>query len=45
MSTSELTEYSNSKNSGDTDAVVPLTATRYSIKALGLKTITDWYPW
>uniref|UniRef100_A0A0E0HE26 carboxypeptidase D n=1 Tax=Oryza nivara TaxID=4536 RepID=A0A0E0HE26_ORYNI len=31
--------------SGDTDAVVPLTATRYSIDALGLPTTVSWYPW
>ncbi|CAN6328825.1 unnamed protein product [Urochloa humidicola] len=31
--------------SGDTDAVIPLTSTRYSIDALGLPTITSWYPW
>ena len=31
--------------SGDTDAMVPLTATRYSIGALKLPTITNWYPW
>ncbi|WKA01123.1 hypothetical protein VitviT2T_019421 [Vitis vinifera] len=31
--------------SGDTDAVLPLTATRYSIKALKLKTITNWHAW
>ncbi|XP_062180727.1 serine carboxypeptidase 2-like [Phragmites australis] len=31
--------------SGDTDSVVPLTATRYSIDALGLSTTTNWYPW
>ncbi|XP_071722248.1 serine carboxypeptidase-like 27 [Rutidosis leptorrhynchoides] len=31
--------------SGDTDAVVPVTASRYSIDALKLKTITNWYPW
>ncbi|KAJ4893143.1 Serine carboxypeptidase-like 27 [Raphanus sativus] len=31
--------------SGDTDAVVPITATRYSIDALKLATITNWYPW
>ncbi|MFS7957727.1 putative carboxypeptidase D [Helianthus anomalus] len=31
--------------SGDTDAVVPLTATRYSIDALNLSTIANWYPW
>lgn len=31
--------------SGDTDAVVPLTATRYSIDALNLPTVVSWYPW
>ncbi|CAA7050998.1 unnamed protein product [Microthlaspi erraticum] len=31
--------------SGDTDAVVPVTATRYSIDALKLATVTNWYPW
>ncbi|CAH2054534.1 unnamed protein product [Thlaspi arvense] len=31
--------------SGDTDAVVPVTATRYSVDALKLATITNWYPW
>ncbi|KAG8067613.1 hypothetical protein GUJ93_ZPchr0005g14835 [Zizania palustris] len=31
--------------SGDTDAVMPLTATRYSIHALGLPTTVSWYPW
>ncbi|KAG1371581.1 serine carboxypeptidase-like 27 [Cocos nucifera] len=31
--------------SGDTDSVVPLTATRYSIDALNLSTIISWYPW
>ncbi|KAI3705193.1 hypothetical protein L1987_75427 [Smallanthus sonchifolius] len=31
--------------SGDTDAVVPLTATRYSIDALNLSTIASWYLW
>ncbi|KAL5711404.1 Serine carboxypeptidase-like 27 [Ranunculus cassubicifolius] len=31
--------------SGDTDAVVPLTATRYSIDALKLPTLINWYPW
>ncbi|AES62198.1 putative carboxypeptidase D [Medicago truncatula] len=31
--------------SGDTDAVIPLTATRYSIGALKLPTIMNWYPW
>ncbi|TVU18521.1 hypothetical protein EJB05_34625 [Eragrostis curvula] len=31
--------------SGDTDAVVPLTSTRYSIDALGLPTMASWYPW
>ncbi|KAJ4720821.1 Carboxypeptidase [Melia azedarach] len=31
--------------SGDADAVLPLTATRYSIGALKLKTNIDWYAW
>eukprot|EP01018_Ginkgo_biloba_P013658 Gb_00678 [translate_table: standard] len=31
--------------SGDTDAVVPLTATRYSIHALRLPTVVNWHPW
>ncbi|XP_024990476.1 serine carboxypeptidase-like 27 [Cynara cardunculus var. scolymus] len=31
--------------SGDTDAVLPLTGTRYSIKALNLKTLIDWHAW
>ncbi|XP_010908844.1 serine carboxypeptidase-like 27 [Elaeis guineensis] len=31
--------------SGDTDAVVPVTATRYSIDALELPTLRRWYPW
>ncbi|GJN35698.1 hypothetical protein PR202_gb24498 [Eleusine coracana subsp. coracana] len=31
--------------SGDTDQIIPLTATRYSINALGLPTTTNWYPW
>ncbi|KAI3458991.1 hypothetical protein Pfo_015654 [Paulownia fortunei] len=31
--------------SGDTDSVVPVTATRYSIDALKLPTVTKWYPW
>jgi len=31
--------------SGDADSVVPLTATRYSIDALSLPTVTNWYPW
>jgi hypothetical protein len=31
--------------SGDADSVVPLTATRYSIDALHLPTLTNWYPW
>ncbi|KAG0517506.1 hypothetical protein BDA96_09G094800, partial [Sorghum bicolor] len=30
---------------GDTDSVVPLTATRYSIDALDLPTVVSWYPW
>jgi hypothetical protein len=32
-------------DSGDADSVVPLTATRYSIDALYLPTVTNWYPW
>ncbi|KAI4382736.1 hypothetical protein MLD38_008660 [Melastoma candidum] len=31
--------------SGDTDAVVPVTATRYSIDALKLPTLVNWYAW
>ncbi|GMG99380.1 hypothetical protein Nepgr_001220 [Nepenthes gracilis] len=31
--------------SGDTDAVVPVTATRYSLDALKLQTVANWYPW
>ncbi|XP_057799044.1 serine carboxypeptidase-like 27 isoform X2 [Salvia miltiorrhiza] len=31
--------------SGDTDAVLPLTATRYSLKALNLQVNTTWYAW
>ncbi|KAK8480117.1 hypothetical protein V6N13_030023 [Hibiscus sabdariffa] len=31
--------------SGDTDAILPLTATRYSIKALKLQTNISWYAW
>ncbi|KAJ4724619.1 Carboxypeptidase [Melia azedarach] len=31
--------------SGDTDAVVPITSTRYSIAALKLPIKTPWYPW
>ncbi|XP_019193354.1 PREDICTED: serine carboxypeptidase-like 27 [Ipomoea nil] len=31
--------------SGDTDAVLPLTATRYSIRALRLQTLSDWHAW
>lgn len=32
-------------HSGDTDAVLPLTATRYSINALNLQVNTSWYAW
>ncbi|XP_059666099.1 serine carboxypeptidase-like 27 isoform X1 [Cornus florida] len=32
-------------HSGDTDLAVPLTSTRYSIKALNLKTINNWHAW
>ncbi|KAK6929216.1 Peptidase S10, serine carboxypeptidase [Dillenia turbinata] len=31
--------------SGDTDSVVPVTATRYSVDALKLPTVINWYPW
>ncbi|XVF83268.1 hypothetical protein PTKIN_Ptkin16aG0472700 [Pterospermum kingtungense] len=31
--------------SGDTDAVLPLTATRYSLKSLKLQTNISWYAW
>ncbi|KAG4939353.1 hypothetical protein JHK82_045081 [Glycine max] len=31
--------------SGDTDSVVPVTASRYSIRALNLSTIINWYAW
>ncbi|KAK4479464.1 hypothetical protein RD792_014978 [Penstemon davidsonii] len=31
--------------SGDTDSVVPVTATRFSLSHLNLKIKTSWYPW
>jgi hypothetical protein len=31
--------------SGDTDSVVPVTATRFSIGHLRLKVEVPWYPW
>ncbi|KAJ8477949.1 hypothetical protein OPV22_021676 [Ensete ventricosum] len=31
--------------SGDTDSVVPVTGTRFSISHLGLKIKIPWYPW
>ncbi|KAK9106321.1 hypothetical protein Syun_022332 [Stephania yunnanensis] len=31
--------------SGDVDGRIPVTATRYSLNKLGLKTIEDWSPW
>ncbi|KAI3834028.1 hypothetical protein MKW92_053564 [Papaver armeniacum] len=31
--------------SGDTDSVVPVTGTRYSVDALKLPTLQSWYPW
>ncbi|KAH9321431.1 hypothetical protein KI387_016070, partial [Taxus chinensis] len=31
--------------SGDVDAVVPVTGTRYSLNALNLSIETEWYPW
>lgn len=42
---SEITIKKNCFCSGDTDAVVPVTATRYSIDALNLSTVTNWHPW
>lgn len=35
----------DSLSSGDTDGVVPVTATRHTINALKLPTVTNWYPW
>ncbi|KAL7206561.1 hypothetical protein ACSBR2_019304 [Camellia fascicularis] len=32
-------------DSGDVDAVVPVTSTRYSIDALKLKVVKPWHPW
>ncbi|CAL9197043.1 unnamed protein product, partial [Musa hybrid cultivar] len=31
--------------SGDTDAVIPVTSTRYNIDSLKLPTVTPWHPW
>ncbi|KAL7082665.1 hypothetical protein ACP275_14G115000 [Erythranthe tilingii] len=31
--------------SGDTDSVVPVTTTRYSMPKLGAAVKTPWYPW
>lgn len=31
--------------SGDTDGRIPVTATRYTLKKLGLNTIQEWSPW
>lgn len=31
--------------SGDTDAIIPVTSTRYSIDALKLPTVTPWHAW
>uniref|UniRef100_A0A6N2LYM9 Carboxypeptidase n=1 Tax=Salix viminalis TaxID=40686 RepID=A0A6N2LYM9_SALVM len=31
--------------SGDTDGRIPVTATRYTLNKLGLKTIEEWTPW
>ncbi|GJN00719.1 hypothetical protein PR202_ga17918 [Eleusine coracana subsp. coracana] len=31
--------------SGDTDAVIPVTSTRYSVDALKLPTVTPWHAW
>ena len=32
-------------NSGDADAIVPVTSTRYSINALNLSTLSPYGPW
>jgi len=32
-------------NSGDTDGRIPVTATRYTLKKLGLGIVEDWSPW
>lgn len=32
-------------DSGDTDAVIPVTSTRYTIDALNLTTVSPWRPW
>lgn len=37
--------YGNILCSGDMDAVVPVTDTRYAIKKLKLPVKTAWYPW
>ncbi|GAB4839608.1 Serine carboxypeptidase-like 34 [Ancistrocladus abbreviatus] len=31
--------------SGDTDGRIPVTATRYTLRKLGLKTVKEWTPW
>ncbi|KAH9771683.1 Carboxypeptidase [Citrus sinensis] len=31
--------------SGDTDGRIPVTATRYTLRKLGLKTVEEWKPW
>ncbi|KAL7168029.1 hypothetical protein ACSBR2_038462 [Camellia fascicularis] len=31
--------------SGDTDGRIPVTATRYTLRKLGLNTIEEWAPW
>lgn len=37
--------YSSPYGSGDTDAIIPVTSTRYSINALKLPTIKPWHAW
>lgn len=32
-------------DSGDTDGRIPVTATRYTLRKLGLKTVEEWKPW
>ncbi|KAJ6311567.1 hypothetical protein OIU77_013343 [Salix suchowensis] len=41
----KIDDFGFTYSSEDTDSVVPVTATRYSIDALKLPTIINWYPW
>ncbi|GFQ06689.1 serine carboxypeptidase ii-2 [Phtheirospermum japonicum] len=40
-----VNEHWKDSPSGDTDAVIPVTSTRYSIDALKLSTVSPWRPW